>query len=547
MLNRNPDLLPNRAVRRSPLVIIPSNGWRLNCGFSGSGRNAARIQADRRIFEHLLVLRRAMIDGVNNESLEAQGDRNVVQNGVQYIIRLIMQRDGLPFRHVVELVDDLGGDIIAWDLVRAEDQKTIRDLTVLMPTAAQLKGLTEQLSQLEGVAVENVSDRTFLMHLGGKIEIKPRVQIKTRADLSHVYTPGVARVVEAIAEDPSKAFQLTMKRNTVAIVTDGSAILGLGNLGPKAALPVMEGKSVLFKWLGNVDAVPICLDTTDTDAIVETVVRIAPAFGGINLEDISAPRCFEIERRLQERLDIPVFHDDQHGTATVILAGLINAAKVVNKPLTSMRVVIAGIGAAGTATTELLLHMGVKDIVGYDKEGAIVAGQSYPNHPQWQEYARKTNPHKRTGTLRELLRGADVFIGVSAGNLLTPDDIKEMARDAILFVMANPTPEIQPEVAQAYARVVATGRSDYPNQINNVLCFPGLFRGVLDSRARTVTMGMKVAAAEALAAVVKPEELGPEYIIPSVFNRNVVDKIAEAVSLAAEKDNVARRSSGARI
>ncbi|HBQ94379.1 MAG TPA: NAD-dependent malic enzyme, partial [Sulfobacillus sp.] len=300
----------------------------------------------------------------------------VVQDGVQYIIRLDMQRDGLPFRKIVQMVDDLEGDIIAWDLVRAEDQRTIRDLTVLIATAEKLRALVNQLSGLEGVRVENVSDRTFLMHLGGKIEIRPRVHIKTRADLSHVYTPGVARVVEAIAEDPSKAFQLTMKRNTVAIVTDGSAILGLGNLGPKAALPVMEGKAVLFKWLANVDAIPLCLDTQNVDEIVETVVRIAPEFGGINLEDIASPRCFEVERQLTERLDIPVFHDDQHGTAVVILAGLINAAKVVGKPLESMRVVIAGIGAAGTATAELLLHMGVHDIVGYDRMGAIVEGES---------------------------------------------------------------------------------------------------------------------------------------------------------------------------
>ncbi len=471
----------------------------------------------------------------------------MVQSGVQYIIRLGMQREGFPFRNIVKIVDDLSGDIIAWDLVRAEDHKTIRDLTVLMSTAEQLKLLVDQLSALDGVTVENVSDRTFLMHLGGKIEISPRVQIKTRADLSHIYTPGVARVVEAIAEDPSKAFQLTMKRNTVAIVSDGSAILGMGNLGAKAALPVMEGKSVLFKWLANVDAVPICLDTNDPDEIVETVVRIAPAFGGINLEDISAPRCFDIEKRLCERLDIPVFHDDQHGTAVVILAGLINAAKVVHKDLTDLRVVIAGIGAAGTATAELLLEMGVKDIVGYDKEGAIDSSQSYPHHSQWDVFARKTNPHHRTGPLKELLRGADVFIGVSTGNLLSVEDIRNMAPDAILFVMANPTPEIQPEIAQSYVRVLATGRSDYPNQINNVLCFPGLFRGVLDSRAKTVTLGMKVAAAQALASVVKPEELGPEYIIPSVFNRGVVEAISSAVISAAEKDGVARRLSGSHI
>jgi malate dehydrogenase (oxaloacetate-decarboxylating) len=467
----------------------------------------------------------------------------MVGGGIQYIIRLSMQRELVPFRQLVELVDQIGGDIVALDLVRAEDQRTIRDLTVVMPSPEHLLMLEDALKAMPGTVIENVSDRTFLMHLGGKIEIQPRVQIKTRADLSHVYTPGVARVVQAIAEDPSKAFQLTMKRNTVAVVTDGTAILGLGHLGPKAALPVMEGKSVLFKWLANVDAMPICLDTTDVDEIVETVVRIAPGFGGINLEDIAAPRCFEIEARLRERLDIPVFHDDQHGTAVVILAGLINAARVVGKPLKDLRVVVAGIGAAGTATTELLLEAGVKDIVGYDRMGPIGSQHSYPDHPAWESYAKKTNPFHRDGSLADILRGADAFIGVSTGNLLTVADVEGMAPDAILFVMANPEPEIRPELVQSKVRVLATGRSDYPNQINNVLCFPGLFRGVLDSRAATITTHMKIAAAEALAGVVKPEELSAEYIIPSVFNREVAVKIAQAVTRAAEDEGVARRIS----
>lgn len=464
-------------------------------------------------------------------------------SGIQYIIRLSMQRELVPFRQLVELVDQIGGDIVALDLVRAEDQRTIRDLTVVMPSPNHLKELETALDAMPGTAIENVSDRTFLMHLGGKIEIQPRVQIKTRADLSHAYTPGVARVVQAIADDPSKAFQLTMKRNTVAVVTDGTAILGLGHLGPKAALPVMEGKSVLFKWLANVDAVPICLDTTDVDEIVETVVRIAPGFGGINLEDIAAPRCFEIEARLRERLDIPVFHDDQHGTAVVILAGLLNAAKVVKKELKDLRVVVAGIGAAGTATTELLLEAGVIDIVGYDRMGPLTSTRAYEGHPAWDAYAKKTNPFHREGSLADILRGADVFIGVSSGNLLTVEDVEGMAKDPILFVMANPEPEIRPELVQSKVRVLATGRSDYPNQINNVLCFPGLFRGVLDSRASRITTGMKIAAAEALAHVVKPDELSAEYIIPSVFNREVSLKIAHAVTHAAEEEGVARRIS----
>lgn len=462
-------------------------------------------------------------------------------SGIQYIFRLHMQREMVPFRQLVEVVDGMGGDIIALDLVRAEDERTVRDLTVVLPSPDHLPQLETALTNLPGTTIENVSDRTFLMHLGGKIEIHPRVQVKTRADLSHIYTPGVARVVEAIAADPSKAFQLTMKRNTVAIVTDGTAILGLGHLGPKAALPVMEGKSVLFRWLGHVDAVPLCLDTTDVDEIVETVVRIAPAFGGINLEDISAPRCFEIEEKLKERLDIPVFHDDQHGTAIVILAGLMNAARVVGKELQDLRVVVSGIGAAGTAATDLLLAAGVKDIVGYDREGPIVRTHQYPNRPSWDQYAGKTNPNLRDGTLHDIMTGADAFIGVSTGNLLTVADVDAMAKDPILFVMANPDPEIKPELVQSKARVLATGRSDYPNQINNVLCFPGLFRGLLDSRASRITMRMKLKAAEALASVVRPEELSADYIIPSVFNRDVAPRIAQAVSKAAEEEGVARR------
>ncbi len=464
-----------------------------------------------------------------------------MHSGLQYILRLGLNRDTVSFSQLVKLVDQIGGDIVALDLVRTEEETTVRDLTVELPTEARLADLQTGLTQLSGVSIQNVSDRTFLMHLGGKIEIASKVQVKTRTDLAQIYTPGVARVVEAIAKDPSKAFQLTMKRNMIAIVTDGSAILGLGNLGAKAALPVMEGKAVLFKALADVDAFPICLETQNSDEIVETVQRLAPGFGGINLEDIAAPRCFDIERRLSKSLDIPVFHDDQHGTAVVILAGLINAARVVNKPLEDLRVVVAGVGAAGTAATELLLHRGIQDIVGYDREGPLVRGRRHPERPSWDEYAEKTNPHNRDGSLRDLLQGADCFIGVSTGNLLHPEDLAGMAPDAIAFLMANPIPEIAPEEAEHYVRVVATGRSDYPNQINNVLCFPGLFRGVLNVRARAITMGMKVAAAEALASVVKPQELGPEYIIPGVFNRQVAETVAAEVARAAEVDGVARR------
>jgi malate dehydrogenase (oxaloacetate-decarboxylating) len=454
---------------------------------------------------------------------------------------MTLKREQVEFSQLLHAVERHGGDVIALDLVRSEEDTTVRDLTITLPQADEMGHLELELRSLPGVEVEYVSDRTFLMHLGGKIAVEPRVQVKNREDLSHVYTPGVAKIVQAIADDPSKAFQLTAKRNMVAIVTDGTAILGLGHLGPLAAIPVMEGKAVLFKSLAGVDAFPICLDTTDVDEIVETVVRIAPMFGGINLEDISAPRCFEVEQRLMERLDIPVFHDDQHGTAAVILAALINAARVVGKELQGLRVVVSGVGAAGTATTELLLGAGITDIVGCDKEGAIPHGQVYPDRPSWTRYARMTNPANRVGTLKDVLIGADVFIGLSTGHVLEPEDLKIMNRDPIVFAMANPVPEVDPDGAHAYARVVATGRSDYPNQVNNVLIFPGLFRGVLDTRARSVTTGMKLAAARALAQVVEADELAFDYIIPSVFNRRVVDAVASAVARAADAEGVARR------
>ncbi len=461
--------------------------------------------------------------------------------GVQFVLRMTLKREQVEFSQLLHAVERHGGDVIALDLVRSEEDTTVRDLTITLPQADEMGHLELELRSLPGVEVEYVSDRTFLMHLGGKIAVEPRVQVKNREDLSHVYTPGVAKIVQAIADDPSKAFQLTAKRNMVAIVTDGTAILGLGHLGPLAAIPVMEGKAVLFKSLAGVDAFPICLDTTDVDEIVETVVRIAPMFGGINLEDISAPRCFEVEQRLMERLDIPVFHDDQHGTAAVILAALINAARVVGKELQGLRVVVSGVGAAGTATTELLLGAGITDIVGCDKEGAIPHGQVYPDRPSWTRYARMTNPANRVGSLKDVLVGADVFIGLSTGHVLEPEDLKIMNRDPIVFAMANPVPEVDPDGAHAYARVVATGRSDYPNQVNNVLIFPGLFRGVLDTRARSVTTGMKLAAARALAQVVEADELAFDYIIPSVFNRRVVGAVASAVARAADAEGVARR------
>jgi malate dehydrogenase (oxaloacetate-decarboxylating) len=357
-----------------------------------------------------------------------------------------------------------------------------------------------------------------------------------------VYTPGVARVSMAIAADPAKAFALSIKRNTVAVISDGTAVLGLGDIGPLGALPVMKGKAMLFKQFAGIDAFPICLDTKDVDEIVDTVVRIAPVFGGINLEDISAPRCFEVEQRLIERLDIPVMHDDQHGTAVVILAALINAAKVVGKAMEDLTVVVSGSGAAGTATIKMLLGAGVRDVIPVDRNGALHRGERYDN-AHWRWLADHTNRENRRGSLSEVLKGADVFIGVSAPGLLSRDHIAAMGRDPIVFAMANPTPEIMPDAAAPVAAVIATGRSDFPNQVNNLLAFPGIFRGALDARASRITEGMKLAAASAIAGLVTDEELSAEYIVPSVFDTRVVDAVAKAVGAAAAGEGVARRAS----
>jgi malate dehydrogenase (oxaloacetate-decarboxylating) len=394
---------------------------------------------------------------------------------------------------------------------------------------------------VDGVEVVNVSDRVFLAHLGGKLEVRPRSPLKTRDDLSMVYTPGVGRVSRAIAEDPDKVWNLTVKRNTVAVVSDGTAVLGLGDIGPEAALPVMEGKAVLFKEFAGVDAFPICLDTKDPDEIVRIVEAIAPAFGGINLEDISAPRCFEIEQRLRETLDIPVFHDDQHGTAVVVLAALLNALRLVDKRIEDVRIVTTGCGAAGMAVTRALQNAGATWIVGCDEGGALYRGRTGLN-PAKQEYAESTNPDNLQGTADELLDGADVFIGVSVPGAISIEGVRRMAPRAIVFAMANPNPEVDPEAIEDLAEIIATGRSDYPNQINNVLAFPGIFRGALDVRARTIDAEMELAAAQAIAAAIAPDELSPDYVIPSVFNRSVAPAVAAAVADAAQRSGVARRS-----
>ena len=438
-------------------------------------------------------------------------------------------------------IGSVGGDIRALDIVRVEGNGIVRDITVLAADADHAQKLIQRMSAVPGVEVLEYSDRTFLAHLGGKIEVTPRQAIRTRDDLSMVYTPGVARICMAIAEDPRRVRNLTIKRNAVAIVTDGSAVLGLGNIGPDAAIPVMEGKSMLFKEFGSVDAFPICLATQDVDEIVKTVVNIAPIFGGINLEDIAAPRCFEIERRLVELLDIPVFHDDQHGTAIVVTAALINALKIVGKRIEGVRVVCLGIGAAGTAVSRLLIAAGVGNIIGVDRDGILSEDQPHLS-PAQRTYAAATNHSHVTGGLREALTGADVFIGTSVGGALDPELVLLMAPDPIVFALANPEPEVQPEAIEAVAAVIATGRSDYPNQINNVLCFPGFFRGLLDSGAGLVTDGMKLAAAHAIAGVVG-DGLQAEYIIPSVFNRDVAPAVAAAVSGEARRSGLSHEYS----
>ena len=429
----------------------------------------------------------------------------------------------------------------AIDLVRVGPGYKTRDVSVLATDDEHARAIVAACQNVEGVVVEHVSDRTFLLHLGGKIKMDAKSPVKTRDDLSMAYTPGVARVCQAIVADPDSVWNLTVKRNTVAVVTDGSAVLGLGDIGPAAAMPVMEGKALLFKEFGGVDAWPICLDTNDPDRIVSTVEAIAPGFGGINLEDIAAPRCFEVEERLRAALDIPVFHDDQHGTAVVVLAAFLNALRVVDKRIEDVKVVVTGVGAAGVAVTATLQAAGVHNVIGVDSRGTIYRGRTGLSEIK-ERYAQSTNPENVAGSADEALAGADVFIGLSQPGAVSIEGIRTMASDAIVFAMANPTPEIAPEEIEGLAAVVATGRSDYPNQINNVLAFPGIFRGALDVRARQITEHMEVDAGHAIAATVGDDELSADYIVPSVFNRDVAANVAAAVAAAADADGVSRRS-----
>src|SRR6478735_12143084 len=418
------------------------------------------------------------------------------------------------------------------DVTESHHETLVVDVTCNTTDDEHAARVKDALNALDGVTVRNVSDRTFLMHLGGKLEVVPKVALRNRDDLSRAYTPGIARVCLAIAENPEAARNLTIKRNTIAVVTDGSAVLGLGNIGPAAALPVMEGKAALFKQFANVDAWPVCLDTQDTEEIIRTVKLLAPVFGGVNLEDIAAPRCFEIEARLREELDIPVFHDDQHGTAIVTLAALVNALRVVDKKIEDVRILVSGVGAAGSAIIQLLKAQGARHIVAAGRSGAIHKGEAY-NDPHRTWIAENTNGEGFAGSLHQALVGADVFIGVSAPHVIGEEQVAAMAENAIVFAMANPTPEIDPVVASKHAAVVATGRSDFPNQINNVLAFPGFFRGLLDAGAADLTPEMLVAAAEAIANRVADDELNASYIVPSVFDPHVAADVAAAVVAAA--------------
>lgn len=448
--------------------------------------------------------------------------------------RLYIDETKVKIARIVDLIAQTGAAITGMDVADSDRGELALDLTCDTRDSAHRREIAQLLENTDGVSVSSISDATFLAHIGGKIEVQPTAPIRNRADLSRVYTPGVARVCTAIHDNPRKSHFLTMRANSVAVVTDGTAVLGLGDIGPEAALPVMEGKAVLFKQFGGVNAWPVVLDTTDTEEIISIVKAIAPAYGGINLEDISAPRCFEIERRLADELDIPVFHDDQHGTAIVVLAALTNALKVVGKRLRDVRIVVSGVGAAGTAIIKLLLAQGARDVVGYGRTGALAADQTEGMNPARRELAEMTNPRLVHGTLKEGIKGADVFIGVSHGDILDGDDIKNMADGAIVFALANPTPEVDPGEASKYAAIVATGRSDYPNQINNVLAFPGLFRAVLDARLTKMTTELMRVTALAIASVISADELSTHYIIPGVFDERVPQAITRAVKRAVQ-------------
>jgi malate dehydrogenase (oxaloacetate-decarboxylating) len=449
--------------------------------------------------------------------------------GYGITIRVEGHPDSQPVASITAVISGAGATITALDVVESLLERVVIDITCDAIDQEHADVITSSISRHPDLSVRKVSDRTFLLHLGGKIEIQSKVPLKTRDDLSRAYTPGVARICQAIVDDPADARRLTIKRNTVAVVTDGSAVLGLGNIGPAAALPVMEGKAALFKRFADVDAWPVCLDTQDVDEIVRTVQLIAPVYGGINLEDISAPRCFEVEARLRELLDIPVFHDDQHGTAIVVLAALRNSLKLVKKDLSQVKIIMSGAGAAGTAIARLLTKSGATNIIAFDKDGVICKETKTDHDPMRQWFVDNCNPNNFNGDIHEAMTNADVFIGVSAPNVLVESDVASMSVGSIVFALANPDPEIDPVIARKYAAVVATGRSDQPNQINNVLAFPGIFRGLLDANAHKITDTLLIAAAEAIADCVSPSQLNASFIVPSVFDPQVVTAVASAV------------------
>jgi malate dehydrogenase (oxaloacetate-decarboxylating) len=472
-------------------------------------------------------------------------DRTNPGAGYQLLLRLRMRNQSGMHGKVATLLGEHNANILDIDIAEVNPDVIVRDFIILCEDESQAQELVHAVALIDGVEVQHASDRTFQLHRRGKIRVENKVHIRTNAELSHVYTPGVGRVSMKIHEIPDAVWSLTIKPNAVAIVTDGTAVLGLGDIGPHAAMPVMEGKSMLFKAFADIDAWPICLDTKDTDKIIEITKAISPGFGAILLEDISAPRCFEIEDRLRAELDIPVFHDDQHGTAVVVLAALMNSLKIVNKRPEDLKVCVLGVGAAGVACSKIMMNFGVKNVIGFDRDGAVFKGRSNLNFAkEW--FADHTNPEGFDGSIEDALRDADLFLGLSGPNLIKPEWVSRMAKDAIVFALANPVPEIMPQEIAGMARVIATGRSDFPNQINNVLCFPGLFRGALDAGALQITEEMKIVAARAIAEAIPTAQLSEEYILPSVFNEDVVTRVSEAVAAEAVRTGNIRHK-GSRI
>jgi malate dehydrogenase (oxaloacetate-decarboxylating) len=498
---------------------------------------------ERRREAHHVLKSQCPTGGDDNKQKGSFTVDTLIKPSAGYSLTLRLKISNVPgsLGRITSRIGEIGGDIGAIDIASVGKNHIVRDITVKVRDEQHGDELVAGLKKIDVAEVVNVSDRTLLMHLGGKIRINSKVPLSTRDELSMAYTPGVARVCTAIHEKPENVYKLTIKGNTIAIVTDGTAVLGLGDLGPEAALPVMEGKAMLFKEFGKVDAFPICLDTKDTEEIIRAVKNIAPVFGGINLEDISAPRCFEIEDRLKKELDIPVFHDDQHGTAVVVLAALINAVKVVKKQIKDLKIVVTGVGAAGVACSKIIMAAGATTIIGFDRTGAIYKGRTEKMNYMKQWFADHTNPTGFKGSIADALEGADLYMGLSGPGAIEPSDLARMNRDAIVFAMSNPVPEVMPEQAAPYVRIMATGRSDYPNQINNVLCFPGMFRGALDCRATDINEEMKLAAANAIANVIPENELSEDYIIPGVFNSKVSEAVAREVAKAAVATGVARK------